>query len=262
MALLFVLVFLLLFGCCALLLALWRWLSLTQRLDQLSARCWRLMPSACQSLLRIIFDIEGRHPHIHRVINGWALLLATSAVVSITARSYWFIALTGLLLLYQVSRLQRTFASKQQRIKHELPDFCDLLSMMIAAGIPLIPAMAKVSTACDGGLLAKEIQRVQHHLRQGVTFEEALQRLAGFYRLPILNEWTTLLVQGHQQGSSLVTTLRFHSLQLRQQLLNEAEKKAQEAPVKLLFPLMTCFFPVNFLVILGPIVLQLAEGGL
>lgn len=261
LALIAPLLFILLLGGCWLLMKLWAYLQVVAYLDRLSEAIWQRLPASGQRILQKVFDSEGRRLDVHRLVSIWLLVLAGAAVLAFIYQTIWPLVMTILLLLYQVSRQQRTFAIKQRRLKHELPDFCDLLAMTIAAGIPLIPALNRVANACEGGLLAKEIVRVDHQLRQGMPFAEALQRFAGYYQVTLLTEWSTLLIQGHQQGSSLVTTLRFHSLQMRQQLLNEAEKRAQEAPVKLLFPLMTCFFPVNFLVILGPIVLQVMAGG-
>ena len=260
------LVFPLLFLCLLLLTylcwKLWVWLALLQRLDRISAALWQKVPPKLLFKLGLLFDSEGLQSDLHRVFSVALLaLIVSTGLTLISGQPLWLVA--GFLgVLFRISRNQNRFKLKQRAIVKELPDFCDLLAMMIAAGIPLIPAMARVASACEGGRLASEIVRANAQLRQGMPFSEALQRLAARYRLPLLNEWTGLLIQGHQQGSSLVTTLRFHSLQMRQQLLNEAEKRAQEAPVKLLFPLMTCFFPVNFLVILGPIALQLSRGGL
>lgn len=259
--LVFPLVFLSLLLLLVLLLRLWLWLDALSKLDRLSDMLWQRLPVRVSRRLHLLFDSEEQQHTLHRTFSGWLMgLLVATAITVVTNDPLWLMMIS-LLLLFRISRNQNRFKQKQQVIVKELPDFCDLLAMMIAAGIPLIPAMSRVASACGDGRLASEITRVNQQLRQGVPFNEALQRLAQRYRMPLLNEWTGLLIQGHQQGSSLVTTLRFHSLQMRQQLLNEAEKRAQEAPVKLLFPLMTCFFPVNFLVILGPIVLQLSQGG-
>lgn len=241
---------------------LWTWLRLPSRLDRVSERLWQRLPDKVKVRFRRIFDSNGQHPHLHRLIHCWALLLSMALTWAVLTGQVIGLIGVSLVLLLQVSRNQNRFKLKQQAIVKELPDFSDLLAMMIAAGIPLIPAMNRVAEACCGGRLAHELSRANQQLRQGMPFSEALEQVADRYRLALLNEWTGLLIQGHRQGSSLVTTLRFHSLQMRQQLLNDAEKRAQEAPVKLLFPLMTCFFPVNFLVILGPIILQISEGGL
>ena len=255
--LIFISCFLLLF----IVVKVWQWIDPLPKFDRLSAALWYRVPPKWLVRIQLLFDSEAQQQQIHRQLSLWLLALLVSLGLSVVSEQYLWLLAVALLMLFQISRNQSRFKQKQRAIVKELPDFCDLLAMMIAAGIPLIPAMARVASACEGGRLANEMYRVNQHLRQGMPFSEALQRMAQFYRLALLTEWAGLLIQGHQQGSSLVTTLRFHSLQMRQQLLNEAEKRAQEAPVKLLFPLMTCFFPVNFLVILGPIVLQISQGG-
>jgi len=98
-------------------------------------------------------------------------------------------------------------------------------------------------------------------LRRGTSFAQSMYELSERYDAKQIHEWSSMLIKGYQQGTSLTKSLRFYANQLRQDLLNSAEKRAQEAPVKLLFPLVTCFFPVNFLVILGPVIVQISQGG-
>lgn len=262
MAVLIGLLFLLIAVVSYLLISLLVWLPFGRWFNLLSYQLWRVLPAAIQRRLALLFDAQQQHHGIHVVVVRWLILIIFAALMTLIQGSGLWLITALLALALVISRTQNRFRAKQQRIKKELPDYCDLLAMMIAAGVPLIPALTRVADACHGGLLAAELNRVVRQLRQGVTLAEALTRLSDRYRMGLLSEWTQLLIQGHQQGSGLVSTLRFHSLQLRQQLLNEAEKKAQEAPVKLLLPLMSCFFPVNFLVILGPIVLKISQGGM
>ena len=51
--------------------------------------------------------------------------------------------------------------------------------------------------------------------------------------------------------------LRIQADQMRQRRFERAEKQANEAPVKMLFPLVAFIFPAVFLVLLGPIILQI-----
>jgi tight adherence protein C len=48
---------------------------------------------------------------------------------------------------------------------------------------------------------------------------------------------------------------------MRTRRFQRAEKMANEAPVKLLFPLVCFIFPSVFLVLLGPIFLEMMKSG-
>jgi len=69
------------------------------------------------------------------------------------------------------------------------------------------------------------------------------------------------LVQADELGVSIGATLRIQSDQIRAKRFMRAEKLANEAPVKMLFPLVVCIFPAVFLIMLGPIILQMLKYG-
>ena len=69
------------------------------------------------------------------------------------------------------------------------------------------------------------------------------------------------MLQAHQTGGALANTLKVQANQFRQQQLLEAEKRAQEVSVKLMLPLIFCFFPVTMLLILGPVFIGFTQGG-
>jgi tight adherence protein C len=62
-------------------------------------------------------------------------------------------------------------------------------------------------------------------------------------------------------GTSLGKVLRIQSAQLRLERSQRAEKLANQAPVKMLLPLIGCIFPTVFLVLFGPIVFAFVFGG-
>jgi tight adherence protein C len=69
------------------------------------------------------------------------------------------------------------------------------------------------------------------------------------------------LVQADELGVSIGTILRVQADQIRQRRFERAEKLANEAPVKMLFPLLFFIFPAVFLVLLGPVLYRLARQG-
>ena len=63
-------------------------------------------------------------------------------------------------------------------------------------------------------------------------------------------------------GVSIGSILRIQSEQIRQKRFERAEKLANEAPVKMLFPLTLFIFPAVFLILLGPVIARLLEQGI
>ena len=70
-------------------------------------------------------------------------------------------------------------------------------------------------------------------------------------------EYDEALVQADELGVSLGSILRIQSAQVRARRFERAERLANEAPVKLLAPLMLFIFPAVFLILLGPVFHQM-----
>lgn len=240
---------------------LWGYFKLSQWADRVLLHVWLKLPARLRRITErnLVISMAGSKPHISFFI--WSALGCTSICFSLLLSSPLIVAFFLLLLLMVINKRRRVLIKRNKTLTKELPDFCDLISMMMASGVPLILALEKVAESCSERMLAVEIMLVIQRLRRGVNFKESMMALTNNCDAKAIKEWGGMLVKAHEQGASLTKPLRFFAHQLRQELLNRAEKRAQEAPVKLLFPLVTCFFPVNFLVILGPIILQISQGG-
>jgi len=66
----------------------------------------------------------------------------------------------------------------------------------------------------------------------------------------------TSLVQAEKYGTPLGTALRTVSQESRDNRMMEAEKKAASLPPKLTVPMIVCFLPVLFAVIMTPAAMQ------
>ncbi|MGE5048597.1 MAG: type II secretion system F family protein, partial [Deltaproteobacteria bacterium] len=93
------------------------------------------------------------------------------------------------------------------------------------------------------------------------TREEALRNLAARVGVPTLTSFVQALIQADRMGTPLGKVLRILSSQMRAERTQRAEKLANEAPVKLLFPLICFIFPTLFLMLFGPIAYQMISGG-
>ena len=101
--------------------------------------------------------------------------------------------------------------------------------------------------------MTKEIQ-------VGTPRRVALKNMAERVRQPDLKSVAYALVQADELGVSIGSILRIQSEQLRGRRFDRAEKLANEAPVKMLGPLMLCIFPAVFVILLGPLLLQASKS--
>ena len=104
--------------------------------------------------------------------------------------------------------------------------------------------------------------RVIREIQLGKTRAQALKDLSYRVDLSDLRAVVNALVQADELGVSIGSILRIQADQMRQRRFERAEKLANEAPVKMLFPLMVFIFPAVFLILLGPIINRLVQEGL
>ena len=95
----------------------------------------------------------------------------------------------------------------------------------------------------------------------GCSRKEAYALLAQRTTFRPLRDLSRGIVQALLLGTSFAPFLRQQAAALRLKRLHLAEKKAAEAPLKILFPLFVFIFPTIFLVLLAPIALSLSRGG-
>ena len=182
-----------------------------------------------------------------------ALLLDLSAACSL--------ACAGVGALYPLIWLRDKIRLRHHAIARALPYSIDLLTLSVEAGLDFCAALAKVVEKGRKGPLADELSVALRELKLGKTREEALRDLAQRVELPILTTFVQALVQADRMGTPIAKVLRILSTQMRVERSQRAEKLANEAPVKLLFPLIACIFPTIFLMLFGPIVYQVFLGG-
>jgi tight adherence protein C len=146
------------------------------------------------------------------------------------------------------------------QISRALPYNLDLLTLSVEAGLDFTAALAKVVEKGRQGPLRDELALVLMQLKMGKTRDETLKAMVARVDLPALTTFVTALVQADKMGTSLGKVLRIQSTQLRIDRTQRAEKLANEAPVKMLFPLIACIFPTVFMVLFGPIVFAFMFG--
>ena len=154
--------------------------------------------------------------------------------------------------------LKSRVTSHQTGIKKQLPDAMDLLCVCIEAGLSFDAALLKVSQKLKGPFI-DELLIVYREIQMGRTRREALQNLCDATNLDELKTFASALVQAEQLGIPINNVMRAQSEQLRIERSQQAKEKGMKASIKMLVPMLLFIFPVVFIILMGPTVLNILE---
>ena len=140
---------------------------------------------------------------------------------------------------------------RQAKIQTALPDAMDMLTVCVEAGLGFDAALVQVARNTTGALAA-EFARTLQEMQLGASRTQALRAMAARTTVPELRTFVSALTQATELGITVAQVLREQAKEMRLKRRQQAEEKAQKAPVKILFPLVFCLFPAMFVVILVP----------
>ena len=166
-------------------------------------------------------------------------------------------AFLGVIGMYLVSfRLSSRARARQKAMIKALPDFMDLLTICVEAGLGLDAAFHRVAEK-QSGPFVDEIRRMLREIGLGQARRDALVDLAERTDIEDVRTFVNAVIQAEQLGTSLAQVLRVQSERLRVRRRQRAEEAARKVAVKMVFPLVFCLMPCLFIFILGPIVVNL-----
>ncbi|MBM7572605.1 type II secretion system F family protein [Aquibacillus albus] len=151
--------------------------------------------------------------------------------------------------------IKKKIAERNNQALKELPDFLDLVTVSIEAGLGFDSALSKV-VAKKEGVLSNEFQRCLEEMRLGKTRREALNGVRNRLVLDDVRALIGSIIQAEQLGIGMVQIMRVQSSEIRERRKQRAEEAAMKAPIKMLFPLILFIFPCIFIVLLGPAVIR------
>ncbi|MCD8508804.1 MAG: type II secretion system F family protein [Bacillus sp. (in: Bacteria)] len=164
----------------------------------------------------------------------------------------------GIALYFPNYYLKQKTTVRNKQAQKELPDFLDLLTVSIEAGLGFDSALSKV-VAKRGGVLSNEFQRCLEEMRLGKTRREALSGIRDRLDAEDVKTLIGSIIQAEQLGIGMVQILRVQSNEIREKRKQRAEEQAMKAPIKMLFPLVIFIFPCIFIVLLGPAIIGILE---
>ena len=162
--------------------------------------------------------------------------------------------------IYPLVWLRGALKRRHLEIMRSLPFVLDLLTLSVEAGMDFMSALQRNCERRKLDALNEELIRMTKEIQVGTPRRVALRNMADRCRQPDLKSVAHALIQADELGVSIGSILRIQSEQLRGRRFDRAEKLANEAPVKMLGPLMLCIFPAVFVILLGPILMQASRN--
>jgi tight adherence protein C len=247
-------------------------LSLFQRLGQAAAEPFMPKSREKQSRMRHSLGRAGIYsPSAFRVMTGFKVILLGTGLVG----GYFLGTLLDNLLLYWPLGgiagylapqlwLRSKINANQRALTHGLADALDLMVVCVEAGLTVDAAMQRVGG--EMGLahpaIAREFGIAHMETRVGVSRADALRNMAQRTGCAGIQSLVAMLVQADRFGTSIAQALRVHAETLRTTRQNLAEELAAKASVKISFPLVLFIFPSTFIVLCGPVILDLMNSDL
>jgi len=226
---------------------------------------YRLTPAGYVRKLDKLLSLAGRPPSLPlgRVLAAKPLLgllgallgyyISSSGPTPVIKLVGVFVVLLGYfipdLLLYSKGQ------ERQKIMQLELANTLDQMLISVEAGLGFEGAMARAGENGKGPL-AEELVRTLQDMQVGRSRRESYLALSERTNIPELRSFVQAVVQADTYGIAISRVLRIQAKVMRVKRRQRAEEKAMKLPVTILFPLLFFIFPVLFIAILGPAVIN------
>ncbi|MET1156730.1 type II secretion system F family protein [Arthrobacter sp.] len=225
----------------------------------------RLTPAAYVAFLDRLLALAGRPVSmpLGKVLGsklGIGLAGVAAGVYLSSAGSTSLMKLAGLFLVFlgyfiPDLLLYSKGLERQKIIQLELANTLDQMLISVEAGLGFEGAMARAGENGKGPL-AEELVRTLQDMQVGRSRRESYLALAERTNIPELRSFVQAVVQADTYGIAISRVLRVQAKVMRVKRRQRAEEKAMKLPVMILFPLLFFIFPVLFIAILGPAVIN------
>lgn len=145
---------------------------------------------------------------------------------------------------------------RAERLRRDLPDAIDLMTITVEAGLGFDAAVQQVGHHTEGPL-AEELVRMLREMQLGKSRAQALRGLAERCNVDDVRTFVSAMVQADSFGIPIAQVLRIQASEMRIKRRQRAETKAQQVPVKITVPLIFFILPCLFIPVLGPALLSI-----
>lgn len=234
-----------------------------RRLEGFDRRCGAALAARAPRVARSVADrlaatgAVGRqelHDHLGRRARLVAIGVAVGLVV-LAQGSGWVLVLapTGAWLAAD-GALDAAARRRVRRIEAQLPDFLDVVAVVLSAGLGFDDALARVAEAMPGPI-ADEVERARQQLDLGASRAEAHAALRGRTGAPSFDAFVAALVQAEELGAPLADATIALAADVRRGAAQAARRRAAQAAPRVSLVLTTVIVPAALVLLLAGLVL-------
>ena len=155
--------------------------------------------------------------------------------------------------------LKTTIQKRHLSIQRALPNVLDLLTLSVEAGKDFLTSLRDILARRKRDPLGEELERTFREIQLGKKRTQALKDLVKRVQQPDLSSVMNSIIQSDELGVSIAQLLRIQGDQLRMKRFQRAEKLANEAPVKMIFPIAMFIFPAVMIIMGAPLLMQITK---
>jgi tight adherence protein C len=154
-----------------------------------------------------------------------------------------------------ISLLHRAMERRKDEVQKYLPDFLDMISSTVQAGLSLNAAVAYAVDAAPGAL-GDEMKEVLAEIRLGRARIDALKAAADRLNQQEFTTMVAAVTQAERLGANIGKILSDLADDTRTHRIILVEEHAAKLPVKMVFPMAFFLLPALFVIIFGSLILN------
>ena len=214
------------------------------------------------SMLKL-FDFKGIPVNSYNFVFIQVISMLIGCVISILLFGFDFLFIFcfgGLFLILPYLKIYEQYNKKIKEIVKQIPDVANLLSILIYSGIDFNSSLNKIITILDGYLI-NELKDIIRKIALGVDTKIAFKEMAEKYNIVSLDTFVKTITISLETGTGLTDSLNKIAQQISNDNISVAERKAHEAPVKMLLPMTILILPTIFILLFAPFVISFFKSG-
>ncbi len=210
-----------------------------------------------------IFDFKDIKINAYNFIFIQIIAMFVGCVISVLLFGFdilFMICFGGLFLILPYLKVYEQYNRRIHEIIKQIPDVANLLSIMIYSGIDFNNSLNKIVSILDGYLI-NELRNIIKKISLGIDIKTAFKDMAEKYNILQLDTFVKTITISLDTGTGFTDSLNKVAQQISGDNVAIAEKKAHEAPVKMLLPMAILILPTIFILLFAPFVISFFRSG-